>query len=195
MCGRGEDIMIVMRGMTAGGAIAAAALLVCPPAQAPVSRSAVARHVTVELIAEHAELRAGTQWVGVKFTIEPGWHIYSIDPGDSGAPPEIRWHLPAGVKADPPEWPASQRIEASGLVDYGYLDSVVLPVRLTLAPGSITSPLAIQASLRWMICKDICSSGQAVVALRWPLAGEDRSLAPSWGAEIARARALVPRRR
>jgi thiol:disulfide interchange protein DsbD len=161
-------------------------------AQSPPARSADTRHVRVELIADRASLQPGEQWLGVKFTLEPGWHIYSINPGDSGAPPEVRWQLPAGVAASPFEWPAARRIEVGGLVDVGYLDSVVLPVKLTVAARAAVSPAVVEASLRWLMCKNICTSGQAAVALRWPLAAADRAAAASWREEIAHARSLVP---
>lgn len=183
--------------LLAAGPIAAAAwLLACNPAlaQPPVPRGVDSRHVRVELIADRGQLQPGTQWLGLKFILEPGWHLYWLNPGDSGGPPEVRWTLPPRVAAGRFEWPAPQRIEISGMVNYGYFGSVVLPVPITIQPGPSTGSAAVRAAVRYLVCRDMCVSGQAEVELHFPFAGSDHTAAAAWTEEIARARALVPRR-
>jgi len=182
------------RRWSSGGALAIAALLMCPvaDAQPAPSRSAGAPHVTVELIADRDHARAGTQWLGLRFALEPGWHIYWQNPGDSGGPPEVRWQMPTGMMTSPIEWPVPRRIVVDGLVNYGYQNTVVLPVRLAVAADAPTSPAVLRATLRWIVCRDICVSGAASVALTWPLAERDRGAVASWSQAIAGARALVP---
>jgi thiol:disulfide interchange protein DsbD len=178
-----------------GGALAIAALLIssiAEPQQAP-SRSAGAPHVTAELIADRDHARAGTQWLGLRFTLEPAWHIYWQNPGDSGGPPEVRWQLPPGMMTSPIEWPVPQRIDVGGLINYGYQHTVVLPVRLAVAAGVPTSPAVIRATLRWIVCRDICVPGAASIALTWPLDDRDRDAVASWSQAISIARARVPR--
>jgi len=177
-----------------GGALVIAALLMCPvaDAQPAPSRRAGAPHVTVELIVDRDHARAGTQWLGLRFTIEPGWHIYWQNPGDSGGPPEVRWQLPSGMMTSPIEWPVPRRIDVGGLVNYGYQDTVVLPVRLAVAAGVPTSPAVLRATLRWIVCRDMCVPGAASIALTWPLDDLDRGAVASWSQAIAHARALVP---
>jgi thiol:disulfide interchange protein DsbD len=177
-----------------GGALTIAALLMCPGsrAQTAPSRRAVAPHVSVELIADRDHARAGTQWLGLRFALEPGWHIYWQNPGDSGGPPEVQWQLPAGMATSAIQWPVPHRIDVGGLVNYGYRNAVVLPVSLAVAADVPTSPAVLRATLRWLVCRDICVPGSASVALRWPLDGQDRGAVASWGLAIERARALVP---
>ena len=31
------------------------------------------------------------------FDLEKGWHIYWVNPGDSGEPPKIQWQLPERI--------------------------------------------------------------------------------------------------
>jgi thiol:disulfide interchange protein DsbD len=188
------DVLPRTHWLLSGGALAIAALLISSSADAQpaLSRSAGAPHVNVELIADRDHARAGTQWLGLRFTIEPGWHIYWRNPGDSGGPPEVRWRLPSGMMASPVEWPAPQRIDVGGLINYGYQNAVVLPVRLAIAADVPTSPAVLRATLRWLACRDLCVSGAASVALTWPLDDRDRRAVASWGEAIARARALVP---
>src|SRR5262245_57136879 len=58
---------------------------------APVS----APHVQVELLADARSVQPGrTVGVGVRFSPDPGWHVYWRNPGDSGEPPSIAWTVP-----------------------------------------------------------------------------------------------------
>ena len=67
-----------------------------------------------------AELVPMTQWatpgstvvVAVRQDIQPGWHTYWRNPGDSGGATTLDWTLPAGVKADPfrPASPRTQKM-------------------------------------------------------------------------------------
>ena len=180
----------------AAGAVVACLLLARLPAasaqQAP-ARVVSAPHVTVEIVTDADRPRAGAISLGLRFTMEPGWHIYHLNPGDGGGPPEVTWQLPAGMKASPFEWPVPERIETNGLVNYGYRGSVVLPVRLAVAADMPTTPAVIRANVQWLVCKDMCVSGRGTVELRWPLGDADRAQVPAWSAAIAAARARVPK--
>src|ERR1043166_2385755 len=51
-------------------------------------------HSTVELVAPQKSLAPGRSfWVGLHFKLEKQWHIYWINPGDSGEPPKVDWRL------------------------------------------------------------------------------------------------------
>lgn len=179
-----------------GAAVAGVALLTAAiaSAQQMPTRRAFAPHVTVELVTDRDVAGAGTQWLGLRFTLDPGWHIYWLNPGDSGGPPEVQWQLPTGMRVGPLEWPVPQRIDAGGFVNYGYLHTVVLPARLVVSAGVPTSPAVIRASIHWLVCRDLCVSGQGSVELRFPLSGPDRASVTSWGKDIRAARELVPQR-
>jgi DsbC/DsbD-like thiol-disulfide interchange protein len=162
------------------------------PATSP-ARMVTGRHVTVEIITDTDRVRAGATSLGLRFTMEPGWHIYHLQPGDGGDPPDATWHLPAGMKASPFQWPAPERIESNGLVNYGYHGVVTLPVRLDVAADFPASPVVVRADVRWLVCNDMCVSGSGTVELRWPLGNADRAQLPAWSAAIHDARARVPK--
>src|SRR5712692_4813107 len=89
-------------------------------------------HGTVELVAENQWIAPGRQtYFGLNFQLEKGWHIYWVNPGDSGQPPRVEWHLPAGLNAGEIEWPAPRRFRTSNIVDFGYDRAVMLlvPIR------------------------------------------------------------------
>ncbi len=71
-------------------------LLSVPAWAAPIS----AAHLKVDLVAQDASITPGhTFQAGLKFDLEKGWHVYWINPGDSGEPPTVEWKLPAGFEA------------------------------------------------------------------------------------------------
>src|SRR4051794_9573989 len=107
-------------------------LMVCGASNA-LSQSNKAQHARVSLLSEDASIApGGTQWLGLRFELEPGWHIYWTNPGDSGEPPKVTWHLPNGVQAGELQFPPPQRIQDHGLVDYGYEGDVVLLSKIAI---------------------------------------------------------------
>ena len=123
---------------------------------------AKAQHLTAELIALGPAIApGGTQQVGLVLTMEKHWHVYWINPGDSGEPPKIAWTLPAGVSAGPMQFPIPQRLPLGPLMDFGYEGEVVFPVTIaatsTLKPG----PLHLDAQVSWLVCAEVCVPGKA----------------------------------
>src|SRR5260370_10729910 len=87
-----------------------------------------------ELLAEVAAVKPGEPfWVGLRQTIRPKWHTYWKNPGESGLPTEIKWTLPEGVKADPIVWPTPHLYDIGGVINYGFQNAAMLPVRITPA--------------------------------------------------------------
>jgi DsbC/DsbD-like thiol-disulfide interchange protein/cytochrome c biogenesis protein CcdA len=91
---------------------------------------------------------------GVTITLPEHWHIYWKNPGDSGIATSLEWALPDGITAGEIEWPAPERIEMQGLVNYGYSHVVTLPVYLTPTRDDVVGEVKVKAS--WLVCKDIC---------------------------------------
>src|SRR5215813_11260350 len=94
-----------------------------------------AKHAQVELVSRQASTGPGKELLlGIHFVLEKGWHIYWINPGDSGQPPALKWKVPDGFVAGEIQWPRPERMQSSPqLADYGYHDDVLLmvPVRAT----------------------------------------------------------------
>src|ERR1700739_2838686 len=81
-----------------------------------------AKHARVELVSHvSSETPGQSLTLGVHFVLEQGWHIYWINPGDSGQPPAFQWQLPPGFSAGDIEWPRPRKLQSSPtLADYGY---------------------------------------------------------------------------
>jgi thiol:disulfide interchange protein DsbD len=162
-----------------------------PPRTESAGRTATAPFVKVELIADPAPGPDGRHWLGVRFDLDDQWHLYWQNPGDSGAPPEATWFTPPDLRVGAFEWPAPARIDAGGLINYGYHGTVILPVPVAPAGGGAVRG-RVAVSLRWLVCRDMCVAGKADLALVLPLGHADLPAAGAWGAAIAQARSLVP---
>jgi thiol:disulfide interchange protein DsbD len=153
---------------------AGVALLLCAVRGAS---GAAIPHGTLELVAENSRIdkqgiAAGRTFdVGLRFQLEKGWHIYWINPGDSGEPPRVEWHLPAGLTAGAIEWPTPRRLESGTIVDYGYEDAVLL-----IVPMHADASLAAQqtahlgATAKVLVCShEMCIPGKAELSLTLPI--------------------------
>lgn len=121
-------------------------------AQEDAPRSPLAK---AQLLLHAPAVKAGKPIAaGVLFTMQPGWHIYWQNPGDSGIPTSLKWEVPEGITVGDIQWPLPERIETSGLVNYGYGEKVILPVSLTPLSDNISGPIKVNAE--WLVCKDIC---------------------------------------
>src|SRR5689334_3248163 len=93
-------------------------------------------HLAAELVPEAQGIAPGqTIHVALRQTIQPGWHTYWKNAGDSGQPTQIKWTLPAGWSAGDVIWPTPKRLPVGPLVNYGYEGEVLLPVAVT-APAN-----------------------------------------------------------
>jgi DsbC/DsbD-like thiol-disulfide interchange protein len=145
-------------------------LALTPLPSARASATAIP-HGTVDLIAESQWIAPGNQtYFGLNFQLEKGWHIYWVNPGDSGQPPRVEWHIPAGLSAGELEWPAPRRLGTSTIVDFGYDNAVMLLVPLRAASSLTTNQAAqVGAELRVLVCREICIPGKARVSLTLPI--------------------------
>ncbi len=126
------------------------------------SNSADAEHLHVELVIPHDQLYpGGTNRAGLYFKLEPGWHVYWQNAGDSGEPPRIHWTLPDGVTAAPLQFPAPTRLPLGPLMDYGYENEVLFPFSFQVADSAKQGPAALHAKVDWLVCREVCIPGKA----------------------------------
>ncbi|WP_293373460.1 protein-disulfide reductase DsbD domain-containing protein [Nevskia sp.] len=153
-------------------------------------------HVEAELLAEATALVAGADnSLALRLTPEAGWHVYWRNPGDSGLATTLSWTLPDGVLAGDLQWPYPHRETLGPIVNYGYAESVLMPVSVNIAADVVTpEPLLLRAKAKWLVCKDICIPGSADLELALPLADEARPAAVDerWREAFAKARSELP---
>jgi DsbC/DsbD-like thiol-disulfide interchange protein len=94
--------------------------------------------------------------IGIQFQIDPGWHIYWQNPGDSGEPPRIQWQLPAGVTVGELRWPTPMRLTTTAGTDFGYEGTTVLLTSLQIPTTMQSGTITVGGDLRWLVCHDVC---------------------------------------
>jgi thiol:disulfide interchange protein DsbD len=131
------------------------------PAHAQAN-SADAAHLHVQLIVPAAQLNRGASSnAGLYFKLEPGWHVYWENAGDSGEPPRIQWTLPGGVTAGAMQFPAPSRLPLGPLMDFGYENEVLFPFSLDVANSAKPGPAVLRAKVNWLVCREVCIPGKA----------------------------------
>jgi thiol:disulfide interchange protein len=144
-------------------------------------------HARVELITERALAVPGeTVWFGLSFEIDPNWHIYWVNPGDAGIPPEITWQSQGGLSEDSIgafQWPLPEVLPVvpGQIMDYGYSDQIVLPFPVTL-PDQIEGPILFEGVADYLICENICIPES--VDIRLMLSIGEAQLPDTYGAEL-----------
>ncbi len=152
-------------------------------------------HGSLELIAENQWISIGHPfYLGLHFQLERGWHIYWVNPGDSGEPPRVTWQLPPGLSPGMIEWPAPRRLGTSSIVDFGYEDAVTLIVPVHAQGSLAAQPLAnLGAEIRVLVCREVCIPGKTQLSLSLPV--KSRPPAPEMRTRelFAAARKDLPR--
>ena len=141
---------------------AVAVTILC--AASALAQSSKPQHAHISLIASPSD-SSGAHWIGLRFQLDPGWHIYWTNPGDSGEPPKVTWHLPSGFQAGDLQFPAPHRIADHGLTDYGYEGEAVLLSKLTVPAGGTSNKLEIAADVRYLVCREVCIPAKDHVSL------------------------------
>jgi len=192
-----RQISLMVRSSKRGWKPIALALLFLGMAARAVAdeRSASIPHGTVSLVSEQESIQPGHGiLLGLHFRLENGWHIYWINPGDSGEPPRLDWHLPAGLRAGAIEWPAPSRLPIPPLMDYGYEGEVLLPVPIESTAGLTAGAEAtLAADMKAIICRDVCIPAKAHLSLLLPVRAERPRKSAETAAMFSAARKALPK--
>jgi len=158
-------------------------------------RRASIPHGTVQLLSEQASIQPGHAiHLGLHFRLEKGWHVYWVNPGDSGEPPRLEWHLPAGLRAGAIEWPAPSRLPLPPLMDYGYEGEVLLPVSIENTSGlAAGGEVALAADLTAIVCREVCIPAKAQLSLSLPVRAERPRESAETVAMFTAARKALPK--
>lgn len=173
-----------------------ASLVLLPSVAVAQAAGSPIPHGTVELVAEYQWVAPGHEFcLGLHFHLDQGWHIYWVNPGDSGEPPRVTWQLPTGLTTEEIEWPAPRRLGTSSIVDFGYEDGVMLIVPIHAEANMVSQqPVQISANLKVLVCREMCIPGKAQLSLALPV--KPQQPAPDARAHdlFAATRKSLPRR-
>lgn len=155
---------------------------------APVQRD----HIEVDLLSENSRIAPGQPfWVALRLLPEEHWHTYWRNPGDSGLETRIDWQLPEGATADTIAWPAPQRFDIGGIINYGFDGETLLLTQITPPHQREGDTFHIVANANWLVCEDVCIPGQARLELELPYDGQPLK-DHNWSPRFESARQALP---
>ncbi len=150
-----------------------------------------AAHTQARLILDASTVQPGTEvTAGVELKMDPSWHTYWRNGGDSGSPTKIKWSLPAGITAGETLWPIPEKQMAAGLTTYGYEHEVVLLVPLRIGADVSPGPQELKADVSWLECAELCLPGKQTIQATLTVGSERQGSAEA--DEIARWRKRLP---
>ena len=128
--------------------------------------------------------------IGIKLKMEPGWHTYWKNPGDSGIPIEVEAIGAEPYRIGPLQFPTPRKFSSEVGVSYGYDDSVIILAQV-YPPKNVdgVAPPAFDIKVSWLVCKQICLPGSATLRfepgrLNPQGMGFDRALIDRWTARL-----------
>jgi DsbC/DsbD-like thiol-disulfide interchange protein len=101
---------------------------------------------------------------GIAFQIQPGWHTYWRNPGDSGVPPRFDFTKSENIEAVTILWPAPTKFaDGAGGTSIGYQKQVVLPLRIVAK--NTDKPVTLRADINYAVCEKLCIPVEAKAEL------------------------------
>ncbi len=139
--------------------------------------------VKFSLLASTAFARPGeTVKLGLRFVMQPNWHIYWNGTNDTGEPPKWKVSLPEGWTADDTAkegrwWPVPTAYAGTAdLRDHVYFDEVVLLQPMTIAADAKPGEYSVKIDANWLVCEDACIPEKGSSAFKIVVVGHDEKL-------------------
>jgi suppressor for copper-sensitivity B len=145
------------QGLRAAVLIAMAWLMPAVSATAATSESYVSTPISARLITAEDAVATGARLIsaGLELTLSKGWKTYWRSPGEVGYPPSVDWAGSGNIADVEFLWPAPERFKAFGIENFGYKDTVVFPLLVTLEnPGE---PATLSGSVNLLVCSLVCT--------------------------------------
>lgn len=128
--------------------------------------------VRAQLLANTTAVKPGQSFtIGVLLKIEPRWHVYWLNPGDSGRATTVKFTMPKGFKVGAVQYPVPLKFDQlADVIGYGYENEVLITADVK-TPFELKdiSEIAIAADVQWLSCRDACVPGKASVSVKLPV--------------------------
>ncbi|WNG32687.1 thiol:disulfide interchange protein [Archangium violaceum] len=131
--------------------------------------------VEAALLTDVSQVKPGDSFrIGVRFRMDPGWHIYWKNPGDSGLASEIVWDTP-GTTVGELQWPTpiTFRSPDGFITSYGYGEEVLLFAQAHVS-DKLTGSAQLSAAADILVCETRCLPAQLMLTRNIPLGSETR---------------------
>ena len=122
--------------------------------------------------------------VGIKITLNKGWHSYWKYPGESGKPLTVKWVLPENMVASTLKWPAPSRWVTRSvphdIINFVYHNLFLLISRLSWTNlhlhsdfKNLSDSISVFAQVEWLICKAVCIPLSQKLSLTFPIKDQE----------------------
>lgn len=141
-------------------------------------------HVEVELVSAQSVAAPGQRlWLGVHFKMDPDWHLYWRNPGETGLAPTLEWILPEGWKVGEIGWPLPRRVVLDDMVQFLYDDQLLLVVPVDVPSEAPLTETRLGVKVDWLACEQSCVPGKAELSLTLPVSTQamDGPASPLFG--------------
>src|ERR1700709_2833341 len=155
-------VMVPIRAVVGFAATVAASSFVLQARAQDASPWLKDGHSAVRLLAGS---RSGAVLLGgIAFQLQPGWHTYWRNPGDSGVPPRIDFAKSENIEAVTILWPGPTKFpDGPGGISLGYQKQVVLPLRIVAKNAD--KPVTLRADINYAVCEKLCIPVEASAEL------------------------------
>ena len=149
--------------------------------------------VELRLVSDVASASPGSQiQLLAEFDVPPGWHIYWLNPGDSGEATQLELLSDSLTMTGSLRWsgPDERMVLEGDVVNLAYTRQAAVMAEMTVS-SSVVGQARVEARARYLICRHLCAPGHASAALVLPI--ESRSHPSPWSARIAQWTERMPR--
>lgn len=105
--------------------------------------------------------------VVLSIALDPGWHTYWVNPGDSGSATSVTWKLPKDWKISAPRFSTPHRILTGDIVSYGYEGNA--QVAYTVTPPAKAKSGLLKGEANWLVCQETCIPASYAFSLNIPV--------------------------
>ena len=125
-------------------------------------------YAQVEALSSVHTVHPGERFVlAFRFRMQPMWHIYWENPGETGAPTTITVKAPKGYKVGQTMYPRPHTIPGP-LLSYGYEHEAIFFIPIAAPDELEDDRVTFDADINFLVCKEMCYLGSttASVAVR-----------------------------
>ncbi|WP_017931271.1 protein-disulfide reductase DsbD family protein [Robiginitomaculum antarcticum] len=112
----------------------------------------------VTVVTDHDVIAPGQSfYMAVQWAMEPGWHVYWKNPGDSGESLQIDLDPRTAFMAGEIIWATPKAVATGPIINYGYEGRALFPVLITASEDSVPGEtLTLSGSAYALVCAEIC---------------------------------------
>ena len=120
-------------------------------------------------ITKHKMLELGENELGLHIEVDPEWHTYWLNPGDSASPPTFDFEFPEGIRLVRVDYPTPFRYKLGPLYSFGYEKETLFRFTIEVVDKTVLEkPFQISLDTEWLVCKEECIPGIYKFTLDFP---------------------------